>query len=48
MFNVLLTYEIYGAYCAYFRNAAALGDEPVLRILDRISDQLHSLEGQTS
>ena len=46
VFNVLLTYKIYGAYYAYARNAAALGDEPVLRILDRISDQLHGLEGQ--
>ncbi len=44
VFNVLLTYQIYGGFYAHVKNGSALGDEQVLSVLDRISECLRSLQ----
>ncbi len=44
VFNVLLTYQIYGGFYAHVENGPALGEEQVLSILDRISECLHVLQ----
>ena len=42
-FNVLLSYQIHGAFYAYQENHKLLGDEVILSILDEISERLKDL-----
>lgn len=42
--NVLLTYQIYGSYYAYWKNCAEFGNGPVLEQLDTIASKLQPSE----
>ena len=44
VFQVLLTYQIQGAYYAHTENRRQVGDEQVLRILDQISLKLREID----
>ncbi len=44
VFNILLTYQIYGGFYAHVENGPSQGDEQVLKTLDRISECLRPMQ----